>query len=387
MRDYKFYFLGKIAALIGKYFNLKTEGFDSSELPEPPYIVISNHVSNLDPVFVNLAFDKLISFVASDSIFRSSLNRFVFSFLNIIPITKGIPDAGTLRGLFAAKKQKRIVAVFAEGQATWDGVSLPISSGTIRMLLGLKLPIVVVNICGAFVAAGRWRSKARRGNVVIKKRAIIDSAEILNTTEEKLQEKLKALLHHDEWKWQNKNKIPIRGPRAEYIERVFYLCPVCHRDKTIFSHIHRLTCKSCGFTAYIDAYGFISSRDNDFKTMHDWTMWQREYLKDFIRTKINSGVGSLLTAEECFMDKGPIRRIPANKQAGMLELKPHSLCFKNKKEGICFEIKKIRGLNVQKNEKLEFIFNNSLYKIRFKDKRSSALKWYDAISILEGDVL
>ncbi|MEM5947250.1 lysophospholipid acyltransferase family protein [Spirochaetia bacterium 38H-sp] len=381
MSGFKFGILSSIARLIGDFFYLDIDKKDYLQSIQPPLLIISNHVSNFDPVFINLAFPELIRFVASDSIFRSFLHRKIFSFLDIIPITKGIPDAGTLRGIFDAKKNRRFSAIFAEGQASWDGVNLPLASGTLRLIMGLKLPILVLNIAGAFLAAGRWRKQSERGEVTIMPSGYIDSKELAAYDEKTLGEKLEGLLAHDEWDWQKRNKKLLRGKRAEYMERSLYLCPVCFSDSSLFSIGHDLVCKKCGMKVFINPYGFFESSQIDFKTMRDWNIWQKTFLIEFLRERYKENK-SLLSPENCTVSYGPIRHVSAFTYKAVLSLKNDALVMTSSESSQFFMLKNIRGLNIQKNERMEFIHNNTLYRISFWNKRVSALKWVDAISTL-----
>ena len=99
------------------------------------YIVLSNHVSDYDPIFVAASFRKQMYFVASEHIARWGWLFKLIDFL-VAPIMryKGTVAASTAIEILKKIKSGSNVCIFAEGVRTWDGVSSPILPSTAKLI-------------------------------------------------------------------------------------------------------------------------------------------------------------------------------------------------------------------------------------------------------------
>ena len=131
------------------------------------YIVLSNHVTDYDPIFVASSFPKQMYFVASEHIARWGWLYKLIDFL-VAPIIryKGTVAASTAIDIMKKIKAGSNVCVFAEGVRTRDGVSSPILPSTAKLIKKAGCGLYTYRITGGYFASPMWSgSNTRRGPV------------------------------------------------------------------------------------------------------------------------------------------------------------------------------------------------------------------------------
>lgn len=121
-----------------------------SALPPGPFIVCSNHLSNIDPVTLG---DFLISqghypcYLAKDSLFTMPVLRSLLRSLGVIPVSRGSAKAaGSLTHAARALEAGRCVVIYPEGTFTNDADLWPMEgkTGAIRLAAATGVPIIPV---------------------------------------------------------------------------------------------------------------------------------------------------------------------------------------------------------------------------------------------------
>ena len=114
----------------------------AKNLPEN-YIVLSNHTTDFDPLFVALSFPKQMYFVASEHIARWK-NAFKFIRFGFDPIMryKGSVAASTVMEVLRRVRDGNRVCIFAEGVRSWDGRTSPILPATGKMVKSARCGLI-----------------------------------------------------------------------------------------------------------------------------------------------------------------------------------------------------------------------------------------------------
>lgn len=87
---------------------------------QPPYLILANHVNNLDPFWLGYFSKDPIHFVVSDEQYRNPVKRFFLrNLLGGIPKTKFISDMDTIKGILRLVKSGHAIGIFPEGMRTW----------------------------------------------------------------------------------------------------------------------------------------------------------------------------------------------------------------------------------------------------------------------------
>lgn len=139
---------------LARIFMKKARGLDN--LPrKKPYIIAVNHASFADPVFMTVALRKKLGsdvrhiyFIAKRKIiwliFTYRVAEKLFNLLIINPRKKE-KVVERAEKLLARKK---ILAVFFEGTRSWTGRVQKGKTGTVRIALDTKLPVVPIGLVG-----------------------------------------------------------------------------------------------------------------------------------------------------------------------------------------------------------------------------------------------
>ncbi len=117
-----------------------------------PAIVVCNHVSFIDWLFVALALPRLPHFVMHQHHFRSRAFRWFFDLHHVIPIAPRKEDPARCAEAFEAIDRAlaagELVMLFPEGTMTPDGELSPIRPGVERVLARRPVPVVPLALRG-----------------------------------------------------------------------------------------------------------------------------------------------------------------------------------------------------------------------------------------------
>lgn len=254
----------------------------ATDLPEN-YIVLSNHVTDYDPILVGLSFKKQMYYVASEHITRWG---WLYKVLNFVfePIIryKATVAASTVMDILRKVRKGNNVCIFAEGVRTWDGVTAPVVPATAQLIKSARCGLVTYRIEGGYFASPNWASSAntRRGHLYGAPVGIYTKEELAKMSVEEIDEIIKRDLHEDAYARQNKEMHSYRGKKlAEGMESLIFLCPKCRKNSTLESKKNTVTCSSCGCAFTYDKYGMLDGIEQ--KTVYELNQWQRgELAKD-----------------------------------------------------------------------------------------------------------
>lgn len=257
-------------------FNCKVK---TESLPEEGAIILSNHTTTLDPVLVGLKFNKPIYYMSSKHIFQ---NRFLGKLLRFLvnPIPKektNKSDVSAIKTCIKISKENGSICIFPEGNRTYDGRLCHVDKSIIKLIKHLKQPLIICNIIGGYGSEPRWSNGTRKGklDITIKNTYSVDY--IKNTDDDKLFEKIINDLTVDDLSLNIRFKAK---RRAECLESLLHICPVCKGKHTLVSHLNDVYCTECNTkVTYNEDLTF--SCDNPlfpFKYVHEWCDFQLEEL-------------------------------------------------------------------------------------------------------------
>jgi 1-acyl-sn-glycerol-3-phosphate acyltransferase len=100
-----------------------------------PTLIISNHVTNFDPILVAFSFPgRRFHFVASEHLFRMGfVSRLLTWLFEPIPRRKGVSGGDTAMAILRRLREGKTICLFAEGETTWDGKTAEFFSATGRL--------------------------------------------------------------------------------------------------------------------------------------------------------------------------------------------------------------------------------------------------------------
>jgi len=144
---------GVLSVGVRALYRVQVEG--QSCLPENgPVLILSNHVSLIDWIFLSHALKRLPQFVIHKRYYDIRAFRPFLKMARVIPILTGKEDRAVREEAFArvaaAFEAGAWICVFPEGKLTRDGYPLELRPGFERILQNCPVPTVVVVLDGLY---------------------------------------------------------------------------------------------------------------------------------------------------------------------------------------------------------------------------------------------
>lgn len=225
-----------------------------------PFVVVSNHVSAFDPIFLTGTFDRQIYYMASELNFSKGLiSRLLVWAFAPIPKKKSQTDVGSVKMMIQTIKEGGNVGVFIEGDSTITGTISNIPTGIGKLVLMLKRPLIIYNFHGGYLSNPRWSSGKRK-----KRRGTGEGKQILNYEDYKdlsvneindlinKQISVNAYEDDDNFAYSGKHN-------AEGLNRFLWMCPQCGSANTLTGKGNTFSCSACSFTSTYNAHGCLES--------------------------------------------------------------------------------------------------------------------------------
>lgn len=268
-------------AIVSPYIRLKFNSHPDHIEVEGPCIVVSNHVSAWDPLLLGHSFPKTkLYYVASEHLMRLGiLSKLLQLFLEIIPRKKAAMGTDTVMSILRHLKAGHAVCLYAEGNASWDGLSGKVFPATGKLVRNSGATLVTFRLEGGYLSAPRWGKGTRRGKVVGKQVGIYSPEQLKAMTPSEINDLINRDIYEDAWERQRTEKIAFKGRNtARYIERVVFLCPKCKKIGGLKGEGKMLRC-TCGLETKFTDIGFFDP-PVPFENIAQWDKWQQQAVKD-----------------------------------------------------------------------------------------------------------
>ncbi|MBS1708516.1 MAG: 1-acyl-sn-glycerol-3-phosphate acyltransferase [Armatimonadetes bacterium] len=115
---------------------------------EGALLVLSNHISNVDPVAVQWSCPRVVHFMARKSLFDMAGIGPFMRWWRAFPVVQTSADTGALKTALALLAQGRCVALFPEGQLSPDGRLIELQPGVALLARKSGAPVVCVGLRG-----------------------------------------------------------------------------------------------------------------------------------------------------------------------------------------------------------------------------------------------
>lgn len=256
-------------------YGIKISRFKNQE--KCPYLILYNHQTGFDQFFVALAFRGPVYYVATEDIFSlgflSSLLRFLVA---PIPIKKQTTDIAAVKNCVKVSKEGGTIAIAPEGNRTYHGRTVYINPSIVSLIKVLKMPVAFFRIEDGFGVQPRWSDVIRKGKMRAYVADVLEPETIKTMSDEELASYVQEKLYVDE---ANADSHFYHAKNAEYMERLFYVCPYCGLSE-FETHNDTITCKSCKkqirYTSSKELKGI--GFDFPFRFVADWYDYQCDYI-------------------------------------------------------------------------------------------------------------
>ncbi len=243
------------------------------------HLILYNHQTPFDQFFVGMSFSGAVYYLATEDIFSNGITSSLIRFLVApIPIKKQTADLGAIRKCIQVAKEGGTIAIAPEGNRTYSGRTEHINPSIAMLAKRLGLPIALYRIEGGYGVEPRWSNVVRKGKMRSYVSRIIEPEEYAELSNAALFELIKDGLYVNEAKPDGEF---LHDRKAEYIERLFYVCPFCGLSEfeSCGSHFICKKCK-CKFTykenKEIEGVGFNSP----FRFVAEWYDYQNRFVSE-----------------------------------------------------------------------------------------------------------
>ncbi|UCC94411.1 MAG: 1-acyl-sn-glycerol-3-phosphate acyltransferase [Candidatus Omnitrophota bacterium] len=129
-----------------------------------PFILASNHLSNLDPVILGTVCPRKLNFLAKEELFTKKLFAFFLKNVGAIPLKRNSPDIRSIRLAMRILKRKPLV-IFPQGQrgADYDRFR----AGVGFLYKRTSVPIIAAKIYGTNTIMPKGNKIPKRGKVKV----------------------------------------------------------------------------------------------------------------------------------------------------------------------------------------------------------------------------
>jgi 1-acyl-sn-glycerol-3-phosphate acyltransferase len=150
-----------------RFGRFEIHGFENIPV-RGPFLLVCNHQSDLDPALIQSIIPRPVYAVAKSGLFSAPVIGWVLRRLHCIPVRRYQVDPQSVRTALRLISRGRGVAIYIEGERSWDGRLQDYRSGTIRLALRAGVPVIPVAITGTYDASPRWDTRIRPGPVTIQ---------------------------------------------------------------------------------------------------------------------------------------------------------------------------------------------------------------------------
>lgn len=247
-------------------------------IPDPggPVFVLCNHNTDLDCILLGLSARRQIYFVATETVTRMGLlGKLVKRYFDPILHRKGVQGAATVRAILSRIRDGFSVALFPEGNRSFNGQTCPIPPATGKLARMCGATLITYRLTGGYLTSPRWGRGLRRGKMTGAVVGVYSPETLKAMSAGEVQALIERDLWTDAYEEQASAPVPFRGKaRAEYLESMLFRCPRCGKYGTLRSKKHRLFC-DCGFDAVFTEYGMLASAGGERYTVTELDRLQR----------------------------------------------------------------------------------------------------------------
>jgi 1-acyl-sn-glycerol-3-phosphate acyltransferase len=347
------------------------------KLPEGGAIVVANHVTTLDPVLVGLLFDKPLYYMTSKHVFQNRVIGKLLKFLvNPIPKEKiNKSDIAAIKACMQIARENGSICIFPEGNRTFSGKLGYVDPAITKLIKRLGKPLIVCNILGGYGTDPRWCNGIRRGKMQAFVKKIYSCDEMQAMTNEQLYDAIVSDMTVDEFAGAERY---CSRRRAECLESVAFICPICGAKHTIYTKKQNVYCTACGMKLTYNEDQTISDEFGKFplKYVYEWYDYQLKFLQE---TEFSND--ELIFADDVEVYKPELGKKKELIGTGEMQLYGGSLRLALDSGDICLNIEEVDGITLIGNRIMDVYSEEKTYRVRVAHK-TNILKYLHAFYII-----
>ena len=259
---------------------LRDFSYEYKKISGKQVLILSNHNSDFDPLLMVIGMKKHFKFVASANIMSGPVGKIIKFLVGPIPREKGASADQTVQLIIENLNAGIDVAMFPEGNKSWDGATCFISKRTAEIFKQCKCGLVTYRFDGDYLRSPRWAKNPRKGKVFGHIVNEYSYEQLKDMSTDEIYEIIVRDLDADAYAYQELHHNLYKGENlAEGIENLTYLCPVCQKFDTIHAKGNEFHC-DCGVKAIYDEYGYLQGEKvKRWNNTIKWNRFQKNWLK------------------------------------------------------------------------------------------------------------
>lgn len=151
--------IGKIVLTILFYGYLRMVVEGEQNVPSTgSSLLVSNHLSSLDPFAIGIACHRKLHFLGKQEIFRIPVLSYFIRQWGAIPLDRHATDLTAMREAVKVIRRGEILGIFPEGTRSSSGELQRFREGAAKIAVRFGLPIIPVGVIGTHAALprGAW---------------------------------------------------------------------------------------------------------------------------------------------------------------------------------------------------------------------------------------
>lgn len=140
-------------------------------------LVVSNHVSGLDPFLIGTMIDRPIYYVAKMELYKGPIITWFLNSLGAIPIDRRTLGVSAARTILQLLREGELVGIAPEGTRSRTGEVLPFTHGATKLALWTRTPLVPAAVYGTRELMPPSATYIKPGKVYIKFGELFDLSE------------------------------------------------------------------------------------------------------------------------------------------------------------------------------------------------------------------
>jgi 1-acyl-sn-glycerol-3-phosphate acyltransferase len=218
----------RLSTAIAKLFNKITWNNRDHELPLGPFVVVANHATHIDPLYIGTCFWWKIAWLSKKGNFQAPIFKTLIGAMGAISLKNGaktqdgkidqLMDQETIDQIDHAIRRKHAIGIFPEGHRNTDGKLHKFRSGAARLCLDYGLPYIPVAISGSRVPF-KGRARVNIGKPVYLAPNLPCSFENAVAIAEDMRTQVQALLNNEP---QPKSRFEVINPTRKVEPKYSY---------------------------------------------------------------------------------------------------------------------------------------------------------------------
>lgn len=135
--------------------------------PKGAFILVSNHVSYLDPILLGTSVYRSLNYMARDTLFKRRCFGWIMRHLNSFPVKRGKGDLNAIKQSLKILESDRPLVIFPEGTRSKDRRMKTAKPGVGFIVAKSGVPVIPAYVEGSFDAMPRGFKTLKRHPVAV----------------------------------------------------------------------------------------------------------------------------------------------------------------------------------------------------------------------------